>query len=220
MTENVMFNADLTAAVYMRSAGMPWIESPSKLVLRKRFFLRGPPEAGQVTSLVRYLPGAEFPEHPHPDGEEIVVLEGVFSDHTGDWPPGSWLLNPEGFRHSPFSRPGCLLFVKLRQYTGRQQLGVEAGELRWSRSPEKVLFRRDTGSTRIVSLAPGERRVLARANGLEGFLLDGQARVQGWSLSRYDWFRLPSCESAVIESGGCTLYIDEDCTSRLDSGVQ
>jgi len=31
---------------------------------------------------------------------------------------GSYLLNPEGFEHAPFSKPGCLLFVKLRQDPG------------------------------------------------------------------------------------------------------
>ena len=46
------------------------------------------------------------------------MLDGVFSDEHGDWPAGSYLLNPEGFRHAPFSREGCLLFVKLRQFPG------------------------------------------------------------------------------------------------------
>jgi hypothetical protein len=65
---------------------------------------------------VRYEPNSHFPTHDHPEGEEILVLEGVFSDEYGDWSAGTYLLNPEGFRHTPFSKPGCRLFVKLRQF--------------------------------------------------------------------------------------------------------
>src|SRR5689334_24849067 len=103
---------------------MAWAPSPSGSVWRKRVHLVGPPESGQVTSVVRYEPRSRFHVHDHPDGEEIVVLEGVFSDEHGDWPAGTYLLNPEGFRHAPFSREGCVLFVKLRQYPGRARAHV------------------------------------------------------------------------------------------------
>ncbi|MFG1490632.1 cupin domain-containing protein, partial [Oceanospirillum sp. HFRX-1_2] len=54
--------------------------------------------------------------HPHPLGEEIFVLEGVFSDESGDYPAGSYLRNPPGSRHAPFSKEGCTIFVKLNQF--------------------------------------------------------------------------------------------------------
>ena len=98
---------------------MDWTPSPSGTVWRKRVHLVGPAESGQVTSVVRYEPRSTFHAHEHPDGEEILVLDGVFSDEHGDWPAGTYLLNPEGFRHAPFSREGCVLFVKLRQFPGR-----------------------------------------------------------------------------------------------------
>lgn len=211
-------NAHLGVSVLVHSRDMAWTDSPSKLVRRKRFFLRGPSEAGQVTSLVQYLPGAVFPEHPHPQGEEIMVLDGVFSDQTGDWPAGSWLLNPEGFSHAPGSGPGCLLFVKLRQYPGRERMTVQTGRVAWPRARAGVLMRRDAGCTRVLPLAPGERRVMAASSGLEGFVLSGHVRVQGWSLGQHDWFRVPPGEDVVMESGGCTLYIDEDSVSRLAGG--
>ena len=51
-----------------------------------------------------------------------------FSDESGDWGADTCLLNPEGFRHAPFSREGCLIFVKLRQAAGaRQRLYSEGG---------------------------------------------------------------------------------------------
>src|SRR5690349_17117374 len=112
-------NGDLSVRVAVDTAAMQWTPSPSRTVWRKRVHLVGPAEAGQVTSVVRYEPGSKFHAHDHPDGEEILVLEGVFSDEHGDWPAGTYLLNPEGFRHAPFSREGCVLFVKLRQYPSR-----------------------------------------------------------------------------------------------------
>ena len=110
-------NGDLSVPVVVDTQAMDWSASPSGSVWRKRVHLVGPPESGQVTSVVRYEPASTFPAHDHPAGEEILVLDGVFSDEHGDWRKGSYLLNPEGFRHAPFSREGCLLFVKLRQLT-------------------------------------------------------------------------------------------------------
>ena len=210
-----MINSRLTVPVYMRNNAMSWVPSPSKKVLRKRFFLRGPKEAGQVTSLVKYLPGSEFPNHPHPDGEEILVLDGVFSDHTGDWPAGSWLLHPEGFSHAPGSNPGCLLFVRLRQYKGRERLAVSLAGLGWVGARDSELLATPEGNIRIMTLAPGERRVMQGNAGLEGFVVNGQVRVQGWPLVKYDWFRLPPVGQIVIESSGCVLYVDEGSVSRL-----
>jgi hypothetical protein len=117
-------NGDLSVRVDLDTTQLDWQPSPSGTVHRKRLHRVGPAEAGQVTSLVRYEPGASFHEHPHPEGEEILVLDGVFSDEHGDWKKGTYLLNPEGFSHAPFSREGCLLFVKLRQYPGRARTHV------------------------------------------------------------------------------------------------
>ena len=62
------------------------------------------------------------------------MLEGVFSDEHGDWPAGTYLLNPEGFRHAPFSESGCLLFVKLRQYAGagRHHVALCTHDAEWT----------------------------------------------------------------------------------------
>ena len=78
-------NGDLTAFCTVDTSAMQWQASPSGTVWRKRVHRVGPPESGQVTSIVRYQPDSSFPAHDHPGGEEILVLDGVFSDHTGDW---------------------------------------------------------------------------------------------------------------------------------------
>lgn len=92
-----------------------WVDTPMPGVVR-RILEREGDEVAKATSLVRYAPQSVFSEHAHGGGEEILVLEGVFSDESGDYPAGSYLRNPPGSRHSPRSAEGCLLFVKLWQF--------------------------------------------------------------------------------------------------------
>lgn len=63
-------------------------------------------------ALVRWAPGTVFNPHRHYGGEEILVLEGTFSDEHGDYPAGSWLRSPHMSMHHPFSKEGCLIYVK------------------------------------------------------------------------------------------------------------
>ena len=78
------------------------------------------------------------------------VYQAGGSDAHGDWPQGTYLLNPEGFRHTPFSKPGCLLCVKLRQFPGRDRrhLVNDTNALAWEPSPapgvaHKPLYQQD-----------------------------------------------------------------------------
>ena len=90
-------HGNFSVRVVVDTKTLPWTASPSGTVWRKRLHLVGPTESGQVTSIVRYQEDSHFPSHDHPEGEEILVLAGVFSDEHGDWPAGSYLLNPERF---------------------------------------------------------------------------------------------------------------------------
>lgn len=65
-------------------------------------------------ALVRWAPDTQFNEHMHPGGEEILVLDGVFSDEHGDYPAGTWLRNPRWSRHTPYTgAEGALIYVKV-----------------------------------------------------------------------------------------------------------
>lgn len=64
-------------------------------------------------ALVRWAPGTVFQPHTHWGGEEILVLEGTFSDEHGHYPTGTWLRSPHQSRHHPFSESGCLIYVKV-----------------------------------------------------------------------------------------------------------
>ena len=110
-----MLNMDFSQRVTVDTHQQEWVASPRQGVWRKPL-AREEAEHGHATSIVRYDPGAAFHSHGHPLGEEILVLEGVFSDETGDYPAGTYFRNPPGFRHAPFSKEGCVLLVKLHQF--------------------------------------------------------------------------------------------------------
>jgi anti-sigma factor ChrR (cupin superfamily) len=207
---------------------MPWSPSPSGTVWRKRVHLVGPPEAGQVTSIVRYEPNSTFHTHPHPDGEEILVLDGVFSDEHGDWPAGTYLLNPEGFRHAPFSRDGCTLFVKLRQFPGRtrEHIALRSESLPWAPVRDGVGMRplyaqpKFADTMRLERWAPGAPlgRV-AYASGAELLVLEGAFADGEGEYSRGYWLRLPpGTAHSPVTSLGCTLYIKEGGFAYLQPG--
>ncbi|MGI9275755.1 MAG: cupin domain-containing protein [Endozoicomonas sp.] len=111
-----MLNMDFSQRLVMNTQTMGWVPSPSPHVMRKPLE-RSAKDSGHVTSMVKYAANASFPSHSHPLGEEIFVLDGVFSDETGDFGAGTYIRNPPGSSHAPFSKPGCLIFVKLDQFS-------------------------------------------------------------------------------------------------------
>jgi len=210
-------NADFSRPARMRSSAMPWQRSPAPGVWRKRLELVGEAERGRVTSLVRYAPDSRFPPHPHPEGEEILVLEGTFADENGTYPAGTFLLNPEGYRHAPRSEEGCVLFVKLRQYPGRdrRRIVVDSRAETWSPAAggleELRLYEEPDHEERIrlVRLAAGAR-LAAPATGtsvellvISGDLREGDEQFEDWA-----WLRYPRGISPDLRTDtGCTLYV-------------
>ncbi|MDF2184941.1 cupin domain-containing protein [Grimontia hollisae] len=111
-----MLNMQFNKRVIINTCDMDWQPSRVEGVYRKPLS-REEAERGHATSIVKYSPKSRFISHEHPLGEEILVLEGVFSDETGDYPAGSYIRNPPGFTHSPFSEVGCIILVKLHQFS-------------------------------------------------------------------------------------------------------
>lgn len=113
----MLVNHDFTQRASLMLADYQWVRSPQTGVERVMLDRIGE-EKARATSIVRYSPESCFPEHQHPDGEEILVLSGVFSEDSRDYPAGWYLRNPDGSSHSPSSREGATIFVKLRQMGG------------------------------------------------------------------------------------------------------
>jgi len=133
MNTEFTLNMDFSRAVCLRPDEQDWVTSPADGVSRVHLE-RVAQESGHVTSFVSFKPGASFPPHSHPNGEEILVLEGVFSDENGDYPAGSYIRNPPGSMHQPFTREGCRLFVKLEQFQhgDSEAVVIRPDEQHWS----------------------------------------------------------------------------------------
>jgi anti-sigma factor ChrR (cupin superfamily) len=220
-------NGDLAVRVALDTQNMEWTRSPGGHVSRKRVHRVGPAESGQVTSIVRYEPGAAFPGHDHPAGEEILVLDGVFSDEHGDWPAGTYLLNPEGFHHAPFSREGCTLFVKLRQYPGTDRLHValQSKNQPWEPSLRKTVDWKKLYAQQPYSdhmrlehwHSPAAMGQLNYPQGAELFILAGSFADGLGNYSTHSWLRIPAGGSITPSSDDhCELYIKEGGFTYLD----
>ncbi|MGV2986246.1 cupin domain-containing protein [Vibrio sp. E150_011] len=134
-----MLNMEFSKRVVIDTQSQQWVESPS-IGVRRKPLERESAESGHVTSIVEYLPGARFSEHCHPLGEEILVLQGVFSDEDGDYPAGTYLRNPPGSCHSPFSQQGCVILVKLNQFSpdDTKYVRVDTKQQEWQKSVGKL----------------------------------------------------------------------------------
>ena len=104
-------HADLSKRALHDTNTLAWMPSPMAGVERRMLDRRGD-EVARATSIVRYMPGSRFERHVHGGGEEFLVLAGVFQDDQGTYPAGSWLRNPPGSVHRPWSEPGCTIWVK------------------------------------------------------------------------------------------------------------
>ncbi|WP_218838564.1 cupin domain-containing protein [Halopseudomonas pelagia] len=203
-------NMDRRLAVLVRPGDQRWLDAPQAPV-RRWPLEREAPESGEVTSLVEYLPGARFPEHRHPNGEEILVLSGVFSDEGGDYPAGSYLRSPAGSRHSPFSQPGCQIFVKLNQFAQGDMttLRLEPQQFSWQTLDQGMeqaqlhTFANECSNLQRYAQAmpvplPGQTRG-------EILVLEGSIALNGEPLPAGSWLRVPSFDALRLTAAESTL---------------
>ena len=117
-------NQDFTKRVVINTLIGEWHTSPSSGVERLYLERDNMGEFAKASSIVKFQPGSEFEEHIHDNGEEIFVLDGIFSDQYGDYPKGTYLRNPHNSNHVPFSKDGCKIFVKLRQFKKGDNISI------------------------------------------------------------------------------------------------
>lgn len=174
-------------------------------------------EVARATSVVRYAPGSRFERHLHAAGEEIFVLEGVFSDESGDHPAGTYLRHPPGSAHAPFSREGCLLFVKLRQFTTadllRVRIDTRAAAWRQGMVPGLMvmpLHSHDGVDTALVRWAPNTVfNAHSHPGGEEILVLDGVFRDEAGEYPALTWLRSPRWSRHAPFTGpeGALIYV-------------
>ena len=217
-------NADLSKRAVVDSELLPWNWSPDGSVQR-RMLDRDGGEVARATSIVRYPAGSSFPEHLHGGGEEFLVLEGTFCDENGAYPAGTYVRNPPGSRHSPFSAEGCTIFVKLMQFDpdDARQAVIETGRGPWrgcgrAAGLEELELHR-FGPERVVLMRAVSNTVLdgiAASGGAELLVLDGGLRDDDRHYGRGAWLRLPAeTASRLAVETGTRLYLK---TGHLPAG--
>lgn len=165
---------------------------------------------------MRYVPGSHFARHAHGGGEEIVVLEGTFSDENGHYPAGTYLRNPVGSAHAPFSEQGCMILVKLRQMHAADQQRVVINTRNSAWVPGLVgglevmpLHAFGTEHVALVRWAPGTVfQPHGHPGGEEIFVLDGVFQDEHGTYPAGSWLRNPPASVHRPWSGaGCTIWV-------------
>lgn len=209
-------NADFSVRVAVHAARAPWVPSPMKGVERRMLDRIGG-EVARATSIVRYAPGSHFSAHTHGGGEEFLVLEGVFQDEHGDYGPGCYVRNPPTSAHSPGSETGCVIFVKLWQFSpeDRTHVSVDTSKrpFRASRDRPGVevmpLYQDSFEKVRLERWMPDASVTLPLRAGGEFLVLEGAFEESAERFETHSWLRLPPGSSLDAHAGptGCTLWV-------------
>ena len=209
-----MLNQNYSESVCIDTTTIDWEASPATGVWRKKLEREGE-ESGRATSLVRYDPGSSFKPHVHSGGEEIFVLDGVFSDERGDYPAGSYFRNPPGTTHTPSSKDGCTLFVKLCYFQPGDKRQTVVHRSHWNWNQGKVFAERTfllhqfhQENTMMVRLeADTQWRCTHAALGREILILNGSLVVNHSTVASPGWLRFSPIDETVVSSGsqGATL---------------
>ncbi len=208
-------HADLTQRVVVDSNSVAWIDSPLSGVSRKMIERDGD-EIARATSIVRYAPGASFATHMHALGEEIIVLDGAFTDEMGRYERGCYIKNPPGSAHAPQSESGCTLFVKLRHLakSDSERVVVETASTAWY--PGMVaglsvmpLSEAGTQHAALVRWAPNTYFSAHRHfGGEEIYVLEGVFADEHGRYPQGTWLRSPHLSMhQPFSVEGCTIFV-------------
>ena len=213
--DHVRLKTDFSQRCVVDSSTLAWQASPSPLIHR-RMLERDGAEIAKATSIVRYAAGASFESHDHELGEEILVLDGTLSDEAGTYGPGTYLKNPPGSRHAPFSVDGCLLFVKLRHLdpADAERRVVDTRQSHWLQGLVKgltvlPLAEFGTQHTAMVRWAPGTFFNPHRHFGGEEILVvEGVFSDEYGSYHQGSWIRSPHLsQHQPFSREGCLILV-------------
>jgi len=210
-------NADLRLPASAVTDELCWTLSPEAGVTRKLLERDGAERVSRATTVVRYAAGSKFAEHTHDDGEEFLVLDGTFSDESGDYSKGWYVRNPPGSAHAPYSEDGCKIFVKLGQMHifDRKSVRIDTScaNANWqiadSGTRTLKLFESPHENVALVNWPAGLKLDSMRfAGGLEIYVLKGRFVDEFGDHRSGTWLRIPAGHShqpRAIED--CLLYV-------------
>ena len=198
-------NADFTKRASVHFDQTDWVPSPAPGVQRKMLDRIGA-EVARATTIVRFAPGSAFAAHTHDGGEEYLVLDGVFQDELGDFPAGTYVRNPPTSSHTPATKPGATILVKLHQFDPDDRTEVR----RSIAGAGQVPLHQDTHETvRVENWAAGDTVSIDGPGGLEVFVLAGGFTESGEFFGVWDWLRLPAGAqfTGVVGPDGAQVWI-------------
>lgn len=222
-------NADFSQRIIVHSHQLDWLDSPMPGVSRRPLDRVGD-EVARATSIVRYAPGSQFSSHIHTGGEEFLVLDGVFQDEYGDFPIGSYIRNPPQSKHTPGSKEGCIILVKLWQFEPNDRTHVRLNH--HFMKPVQSQATADVAITPLycdaheeVSIqdwAPKSRIKIDAKRGLELFVLAGELEEHHDNLTEGSWLRLPidSHLEAICGANGAKVWLKQNHLPSVDAQVE
>lgn len=206
-------NADFSERVVIHSDALEWQASPMKGVDRRMLDRIGG-EVARATTIVRYAPDSHFSAHTHTGGEEFIVLDGVFQDEHGDYPAGTYVRNPPTTQHTPGSKPGCTIFVKLWQFDmdDRNQFRKDMTEELGPKTDgvaSAILHEDERETVSCHHLDAGARLNVTSRGGIEVLMLAGSLSDQTDTLRKGSWLRIPEGEAlaAIAGNEGAQVWI-------------
>jgi anti-sigma factor ChrR (cupin superfamily) len=208
-------HADFSQRVVVNSNSLDWVDSPMNGVQR-RMLERDGDEVARATSIVRYAPNSYFSAHTHGGGEEFLVLEGTFSDEYGDYPAGTYVRNPVGSSHTPFSKEGCTILVKLWQMhpDDQQRVAIATHKTPWADglvAGLQVIPLHSYGSENVALMkwAAGTKfQPHIHRGGEEILVLDGIFEDEFGTYPQGTWLRSPSgSRHTPFSRAGCLIYV-------------
>jgi len=192
-----LLNLDFSLPIHIDSTTEPW-QTDTTTGVRRKPLAFADEDNGHVTSVVRMDAGTKLIQHDHPGGEEVFVLDGVISDQEGDYASGTYLRNPKGFVHTPFTRSGCTLFVKLNQFSegDHSRVVIETDKTPWRPGHGGLtvmpLHNIAGESTALVKWPAGEKFVPHQHyGGEEIFVLSGEFIDEHGRYPSGTWIRSP-----------------------------
>lgn len=215
--EPIELRADFSQRVMVPPPGPDdWQPSPLRGVDRHLLDRIGG-EVARATSIVRYAPRSRFDRHVHGGGEELLVLEGAFSDEHGHYPVGTYVRNPPGTAHAPYAEQGCTLFVKLWQFAegDTQPVRIDTRSAAWYPGlvpglKVQPLHDFDGISTALVHWAPHTHfDAHTHPGGEEILVLEGLFRDEFGEYPAGTWLRNPRWSRHTPFTGreGALIYV-------------
>lgn len=208
-------NIDFERVVVVNTEELPWLPMTGEGVTQRLLEKIGT-DICRTTTIIRCLAGSPIPAHALDQGEEIIVLEGEYTDELGDYPAGAYIKNPTGTQHTSTTGSGCVLFVKQGhlQQEDTERVVVDVANSDWRQGMVAGL------SVMPLSEFKGEHNALVRWQpgtvfnahrhwgGEEIYVLEGVFEDEFGRYPKGTWVRNPHLsQHAPFSREGCTIFV-------------